>query len=534
MKLIRRFLILSHRYLGIALSLLFAMWFATGIAMIYGRSLPRMTPELRLDRLEPLDIARVRVSAAEAATRAELTSEPNQVSLVTVMGRPAYRFGSRVVFADTGEPLRRLSDAHARTIASQFTRIPADRLSHVATLESPDQWTLTVRQSPLYKFAADDDAGTEVYVSGRSADVVMFTTRASRALAWVGAIPHFMYFTWLRTQQELWRAVVLWTSGVGIVLAALGVILGLVQLRISRPLRLTRLSSWLPYSGLMRWHYITGLVFGIFTFTFVFSGWLSMEPWGWATSAGRFGGGLREAFTSSPGLLSDFPVVDAGRWAGIQQDGVLTEIAIKEIEHVRIQDQAYYVVRRTLHEDARTENRGHQPYYADRSQDPGRLLIAAQSLERHQQAFSSESLLERVRTAVPDAQVVASTLLSSYDSYYYSRERAAPLPVLRVKMNDPESTWLYIDPLMSQLVGRVHRLDRVERWIYNGFHSLDFAFWYDKRPLWDIVMITLCLGGFSTSMFGVVLGWRRVRRAVVRAASGAAASERTPSPEPTR
>jgi hypothetical protein len=69
MKLIRRFLILSHRYLGITLSLLFAMWFATGIAMIYGRSLPRMTPELRLDRLEPLDVSRVRVSAAEAAAR---------------------------------------------------------------------------------------------------------------------------------------------------------------------------------------------------------------------------------------------------------------------------------------------------------------------------------------------------------------------------------------------------------------------------------------------------------------------------------
>jgi len=529
MKLIRRFLILSHRYLGIALGLLFAMWFATGIAMIYGRSLPRMTPELRLDRLQPLDLSRVRVSAAEAIARADLDREPGQVSLVTVMGRPAYRLGSRVVFADTGEPLRRLSETDARAIASQFTRIPADRLSYAGTLTNPDQWTLTIRQSPLYKFAADDDARTEVYVAGRSADVVMFTTRGSRALAWVGAIPHFMYFTALRTQQELWRAVVLWTSGLGIVLAALGIVLGLVQLRITRPVRLARLSSYLPYSGMMRWHYITGLVFGVFAFTFVFSGWLSMEPWGWATSAGRFGGGLREAFTSSPGVLADFPMVEADRWAPMQQDR-----AIKEIEHVRIQDQPYYVVRRTLHEDARTENRGHQPYYADRSQDPGRLLIAAQTLDRHQQAFTSAALLERVRTAVPEAQIVESALLPSYDSYYYSRERAAPLPVLRVKLNDPESTWLYIDPLMSQLVGRVHRLDRVERWIYNGFHSLDFAFWYDKRPLWDIVMITLCLGGFSVSMFGVVLGWRRVRRAAVRAASGATAPGRSPAPEPTR
>jgi hypothetical protein len=101
--------------------------------------------------------------------------------------------------------------------------------------------------------------------------------------------------------------------------------------------------------------------------------------------------------------------------------------------------------------------------------------------------------------------------------------------VLRVKMSDPESTWLYIDPLMSQLVGRVHRLDRVERWIYNGFHSLDFAFWYDKRPLWDIVMITICLGGLMLSLFGVVLGVKRVRRSA-RAVRLTVPSPATPAP----
>ena len=36
----------------------------------------------------------------------------------------------------------------------------------------------------------------------------------------------------------------------------------------------------------MRWHYITGVVFGVFTLTWVFSGMLSMEPFGWATNPG--------------------------------------------------------------------------------------------------------------------------------------------------------------------------------------------------------------------------------------------------------
>ena len=63
--------------------------------------------------------------------------------------------------------------------------------------------------------------------------------------------------------------------------------------------------------------------------------------------------------------------------------------------------------------------------------------------------------------------------------------------MLRVKLDDPAETWVYIDPAMSRVLSQVHRYSRVERWLYNGLHSLDFAFWYDRRPLWDVVMIVL-------------------------------------------
>ena len=46
---------------------------------------------------------------------------------------------------------------------------------------------------------------------------------------------------------------------------------------------------------------------------------------------------------------------------------------------------------------------------------------------------------------------------------------------------------------MSQVLAQIHRLNRVERWLYNGLHSLDFAFWYNS-PLWDIGMIALLPG----------------------------------------
>ena len=297
----RKYLILFHRYLGNALSLVFVSWFASGIAMLYARGMPRLTPDLRLERLAPVDMSAVRLSAAEALERAELFDEPSRVTLLTVMDRPAYRFTagreSTTVFADSGDLLLEIDAAQAQTVAAAFVRLPENRLHYVGRLTSPDQWSLTMRQGPMYKFTVDDGAGTELYVSERNADVTVITTRRSRALAWIGAIPHFFYFAPLRLKQPLWRQVVLWTAGLGIALALLGIVLGIMHLRITRPFSVRRISSYLPYSGWMRWHYVSGLVFGLFALTFVFSGWLSMEPFGWATSAGRF---AAKAFSSAP------------------------------------------------------------------------------------------------------------------------------------------------------------------------------------------------------------------------------------------
>src|SRR5512138_717040 len=71
MQLLRRTLILVHRYLGIPLSLLFVLWFVTGIAMMYVGGMPALDPTARLERLPSLDLAAVRLTPAEAAAKAE-------------------------------------------------------------------------------------------------------------------------------------------------------------------------------------------------------------------------------------------------------------------------------------------------------------------------------------------------------------------------------------------------------------------------------------------------------------------------------
>ena len=103
MKLLRKVLILSHRYLGIALCLLVAMWFASGIVMMYAGGMPRLDPDVRLARMPDLDLSKVRLTLADAAEKLDIDASAgwdstagrggSRIQLLTVMDRPAYRFG---------------------------------------------------------------------------------------------------------------------------------------------------------------------------------------------------------------------------------------------------------------------------------------------------------------------------------------------------------------------------------------------------------------------------------------------------------
>jgi uncharacterized iron-regulated membrane protein len=485
MTLIRKLLIFLHRYLGIALSLVFVMWFLTGIAMIYAKAMPTLTPESRLEHLPLLDFQQVKLRPSEAAERGQLSGSAPRVSLLTVIGRPAYRFSFPeivTVFADTGEVMNPPGPKESLSIASHFLNLPESMLHHVRVLDSPDQWTIGERSlMPMHKISADDDAHTELYVSEPSGEVAVVTTRASRALAWVSAIPHWLYLSALRTNGRLWNLVVLWTSGLGTALALMGIVLAIIQYSRKRP--------HIRYAGWMRWHYITGAIFGVFTLTWVFSGFLSMEPWDWA-SVGGLGDGMRAAFSGGPldlaqfsAMPSRFPVND-----------------VKEIEFLRIQGDGYYAAK-------------------GKSLTPA--LVSAETLSVREGLFSTESLVGKAQQANPAVSIAEVTELSSYDSYYYSRDGEAPLPVVRVKFDDPDKTWFYIDPKVGRILARYQRRERLQRWIYHGLHSLDFSFWYYSRPAWDIGVIVLCSGGAVLSVIGVWISIRRLRRDIRRVASRA-------------
>ena len=500
---LRKLLILSHRYLGIALSLMFVMWFVTGIGMIYSRGMPRLTPQSRLARLSPLDLSSVHRSPSQAIEQGNLRRPEGRVTLLTVDGRPAYRFGgTATVYADTGEYMTGIDANGAIRVAANFLRIPEDSIHLSGQLTKPDQWTLTLTQQlPLYRLTADDPAHTEIYVSPETAEVVQVTTRASRALAWVSAIPHFLYFAPLR-MSGMWARVMTWIPAAACVLAFLGIVLGIVQYRKKKP--------HVPYSGWMRWHYLTGLAFGVLTLTWAFSGLLSMEPWAW-TEDDEVDRAVQESFSSEMKTLDVFPAFDTDVWRKI-----LLGRVPKEIEFAQVLDEPSFIVRTSPGDTALVgwPDGGHQPYFISRDPDSSRFVVPLNSMKERTELIATDSLMNRLKAAHPGVPILEQTSLTEYDSYYYSRDAQAPLPVVRMKFGDAASTWVYLDPEVGQVVGQANRMNRIERWLYNAFHTLDFSFLYYNRPAWDGVVILLSLGGTVLSSIGLFLGFKRVRRRI--------------------
>jgi hypothetical protein len=454
----RRPVVFVHRWLGIALGAFFATWFASGIVMIYAR-MPRLAPAERLARLEPLDLSRARLSPPEVIGPAE-SDDLEEIRIQMWLGRPVYRArrgGEWETFsALTGDRVAGVTADDAIESARRFAGIRTrSAIRYDRRIERPDQWTFDARRMlPAHRIALGDADGTYVYVSERSGEVILRTTRRERRAAYVGAVLHWLYFTPFRRHDAVWSQTIIWMSVAGSVMCLLGLIWG-----VSAGIRS-------PYRGWMRWHHYVGLIFGVVTFAWIFSGLLSMDPWDWhpSTAADRT---ERHAFSGGPGWMAQVTLTELRTRAA----------GAREIELVPFRGRARLLV------DGRADGR------LDRTE-----------------------LIEAAMLAMPGARLRDASWLESYDAFYYDRTAELPLPVLRVRFDDPASTWLYIDGQRGTIARKEERLTRVNRWLYHGLHSLDFPFLYYRRPLWDIVVICLSVGGLLSVVTAAVPGWHRVRR----------------------
>jgi hypothetical protein len=494
MKRLLAWIILFHRWTGVVFCLIFLVWFASGLVMVYHR-MPEYTAEERLAHLAPLAAEDVLVDPSTALTAAGLAEYPQRAQLTTYGSRPVYRFltnrGWHTVFADDGTVLERLTPEDAVGVAGDA--FPGYRATarHGTTLSEPDQWTIGSPfrlTGPLHVVELGDAADTEVYVASATGEIALTTDRARRFWGYAGPVLHWFYFRPLRIQGGLWYGLIVYGSMLGLVLCLSGLIVGVVRVSLRRRYRQGTTMS--PYVGWLRWHHYAGLVFGVVTFTFLFSGLLSMVPWDWSP------GNVPEpqqvlAIRGGRINVDRFDVAPAAALSEFQR-----EFPAREIEFRQFLGAPFYLA------------------YAPEGRPPRSLLVSAIGGEPQVgELFNAEELLEAARAAMPDAAPVEAHWMTEYDAYYYAQAGQKRLPALRVTFNDPDRTWLYLDAHDGSLVQREVRRTRLERWIYRGLHSLDFPRFYQAAWAWYPAIVLLSIGGILLSITAAVLSWRVLRRA---------------------
>lgn len=478
-----------HRWFGLIMCLFFAAWFLSGFVMMYV-DFPQYSRKERLSQQAPLSLGSCHFIPAGLSQRLMQDTAWKSIRLNMLLNRPVFRLENNhgetyTFFADDGSQFTMLSAEQARGIAMNYLSgsRPPVRLEKITAL---DQWiprSAYLVHMPIYRISMNDPAGTVVYISSRTGEILQVHNFSQRVLAWCGPIIHWIYPKELILRRPLWRFVVILFSSLGIVASIAGIAAGLIRVKRKNK------SYVSPYRDKwFRWHHYTGFVFGLFTFTWVFSGLLTMSPFGWSpeldiTAAGNTqlqGGNLMmKSFTRTPAqafaLLKD-------------------QFQPVEIELRRFQGRNYYTACDAY---GKTQNAAADTEGDRDSSMPFRY-------------FPSDQMIAAIQSLQGEDPPSKISMIRSEDSYYYSKHNDNILPVLRVQYTDAGNTWYYADPSTGIVLFKNNRSSRTSRWLYHGLHSLDFFNLQHHRPIWDIIMCILLTGGTAVSLTGLVMGLKKL------------------------
>ncbi len=519
MKKVLRYAILWHRFLSLPIAVFFCIWFVSGVVLIYA-GMPTLTLGNRLLHSPDLNLTNVKVTPSEAYARSGLLTKAARATVGMLGTRPVYRFlpagsGAAIhwvtIFADNGALLTHLGSGQASQLASSFQGKMAGTEYSVSELSHVDQWTVYPASEPYLPFqrvSLNDKDRTTYYVSERTGTIYLRTTRRERILAWFGAIPHWWYVRALRANDSLWRNVMVAAAGWGIVVCLTGIVTGLLRYSPSRRFRFPgpRYSS-IPYVGWKRWHHLFGLIFGLFTFTWIFSGLMTMNPGHWSPGPEPTQSEIR----SFAGSSLDFAAFQLTPSEAASHFSAC--FPPRELELIMFGGHAYYVAR------GAALRFGLMSAAIRPGDDPAtqqcRLTIPQSEFVAAGERIASDGPLKNV------------SLLRSFDAYYRDNARTheKPLPVLRLRFGDKKETWLYVNPVTASIEERYTDRSRLERWLYQGIHDFDFPFLYYRRPAWDLIVILLSLGGLTLSITGVVLTYKYLAKRLPRKRRATAARE---------
>jgi hypothetical protein len=462
-------IILLHRWLGIAFCLLFATWFASGIVMHFV-PFPSLTDAERFAGLELLG-REARIMPVADAVAASGVTDATRVRLIQRSDGPVYvvsgASGVRAVHASGGADASVNLPDEAVDMARGYAERRGLDAVHAAMIARADydQWSVPNgfdRHRPLFRVALGDATGTEIYVSSRTGEIVLDTTRSERGWNWVGSVVHWIYPTVLRSNWALWDQVVSTLSLVALIAAVLGAVLGIVRIRV----RGRRVLS--PYRGWHALHHIIGLVSTVFVLTWIFSGWLSMDH-GRLFSRGQLTPAEAAVTNASP----DWRAARLADWK---------PSLARDVEWFAFDGSVY-----------RRE----------------RVALDRQVLARPDGQEQAGLTVQEVGGLVARLAAGCGAPFAIADNDDYPAQSVVVgAPVYRVRCGE---VWFDIDSADGNVLQRLDASRRAYRWAYSALHTLDFPVLM-AHALWrDVLIVGLCLLGLVFSITGIVIGWRRLR-----------------------
>lgn len=475
-----------HRWMGVVIGAVMTLWCLTGFVMFYV-DYPRLLPAEQLRGLSSLqlpvagDWAKISLppETALASARVEMVAGRPVLRVVPEKGdgRAIWQMHASPQSYDlrSGKAFSALSNDDLARIAVEFGRNSG--ISGPPAAITPirmDQWTVQAfrANSPLYRIDYGDAAGSEAYIAGRTGEVVQETTRFERFWGWLGAVPHWLYPTVLRQDPAAWSQTVIWTSLTGCFLTITGIWVGISRLKRRKD---GKIGS--PYRGLWWWHHMAGLVFGLFTLTWVGSGLLSMNPGG--------------VFDSETGFAERQRLAGAMKWADMR--GALANLRSLPPGTVRVESAPL----------------------------GGRMALIAITADGRMVRIDSQGRPEPLtRTELAAAlrngpRLASLDLLRQGDAYYYAHKEPVRMPVWRAVLADGRPTRLYIDVRSGALIRAVDGAGRAERWLWNAPHSFDLP-GLRERPWRDLVILPLLAAVTMVCATGTWMGARRLVRDVRR------------------
>lgn len=489
----KRLMYLIHRYTGVTACVFMALWFVSGIVMLF-IGYPKLTPWERLGALPALAPTACCITTDKALSYSKDASQVRNITLTTIAGTPTFRIkeGDGTLYtvnATSGQLVSPVTVASAQTSAQQF--LPGTDATPLGSI-TEDRWThsgaLNMHR-PLFLFEMDDPNSTWLYVSSSTGEVVMDAPAPQRLWNYVGAWLHWLYMFRDKPADPGWSWIVIIISFVGLITSVAGIVVGIWRWRFTGRYKS---GSKSPYQAFhLRWHHITGLLFSAIVLTWILSGFMSMNPFG-----------IFNAREMRP---------DHHAYIGTSPGTTHLDIAPQAVISLLIQRGFHprEIAWRTLNG---------QPYLlAKDSHNHTRLVV---SIDGHYAVLEQwpQTVLQQAAAHLMPVAISSVQTMMHEDAYYYARQPESMmgsserrLPALLVHFDDPGQTRIYIDMHTGEPVLALDRSQRVGRWLFNFLHSWDLPVMLQTGMLRDIVLILLSIGGLALSVTGVVIGTQRVR-----------------------